>query len=100
MSKLDELIQKFCPNGVEWKTLEELGNFYGGLTGKSKNDFKNGNANFITYNNVFSNPCLNLCDDAKVKIGINENQRRLKYGDIIFTGSSETLNECAYSSVV
>jgi type I restriction enzyme S subunit len=49
MSKLDELIQNLCSNGVEWKTLEELGVFLGGLTGKSKDDFKDGNANFITY---------------------------------------------------
>ena len=100
MSKIDELIQKLCPNGVEWKTLEELGVFLGGLTGKSKDDFKDGNANFITYMNVFSNPGLNLHDDAKVKIADRENQRRLEYGDIIFTGSSETAEECAYTSVV
>lgn len=30
MSRLDELIQEFCPDGVEYKTLGELGKFYGG----------------------------------------------------------------------
>ena len=60
MSKLQELIQKFCPNGVEYKTLGELGEFYGGLSGKTKDDFKNGNAKFITYMNVYSNLRLNL----------------------------------------
>ena len=44
MSKLDELIKEFCPDGVEYNTLGELGKFYGGLTGKSKEDFKDGNA--------------------------------------------------------
>lgn len=47
MSKLQELIQELCPDGVEYKTLGELGEFYGGLTGKSKNDFVDGNAKFI-----------------------------------------------------
>lgn len=29
MSRLDELIQELCPDGVEYKTLGELGKFYG-----------------------------------------------------------------------
>ena len=48
MSKLDELIAELCPDGVEYKSLGELGKFYGGLSGKSKDDFKDGNAKFIT----------------------------------------------------
>lgn len=56
MSKVDELIEQLCPEGVERKTLGELGKFYGGLTGKSKDDFTDGNAKFVTYKNVYSNP--------------------------------------------
>ena len=48
MSKLDELIEQYCPQGIQYKTLGELGKFYGGLTGKSKEDFTDGNAVFIT----------------------------------------------------
>ena len=33
MSRLDELIKELCPNGVEYKKLGELGDFYGGLSG-------------------------------------------------------------------
>lgn len=100
MSKLDELIQELCPNGVEYKQLKDLGVFYGGLTGKSKDDFENGNKIFITYKNVYSNPSLDLHPAERVKIGETENQRTLKYGDVIFTGSSETPDECGISSVV
>lgn len=100
MSKLQELINELCPDGVEYKTLNELGLFYGGLTGKSKKDFSNGNSKFITYKNVYSNPSLNLDIDDMVFVGENEKQRPIEYGDIIFTGSSETLDECAFSSVV
>lgn len=46
MSNLEELIEKLCPDGVEYKELGELGKFYGGITGKSKEDFKEGNAKF------------------------------------------------------
>ena len=100
MSRLEQLIQQFCPDGVEYKSLGELGKFYGGITGKSKEDFKDGNAKFITYKNVYSNPALNLDVSDKVRIFPDGNQRTLEYGDIIFTGSSETPYECGISSVV
>lgn len=100
MSKVDELIEQLCPEGVERKTLGELGKFYGGLTGKSKDDFTDGNAKFVTYKNVYSNPALNLHPEETVKIAEGEKQRTLKYGDIIFTGSSETPDECGFASVV
>ena len=100
MSKLDELIRDLCPDGVEYKTLGEIGKFYGGLTGKSKKDFEDGNEVFITYKNVYSNPALDIYPNDKVKIADGEKQRTLEYGDIVFTGSSETPDECGFSSVV
>lgn len=100
MSRIDELIKEKCPNGVEYRMLGELGRFYGGLTGKSKDDFKDGNAIFITYKNVYSNPALDMSLKDRVKISEGEKQHTLEYGDIIFTGSSETPEECGFSSVV
>lgn len=100
MSKLEELIQELCPDGVEYKKLGEIGKFYGGIIGKSKEDFKDGNSKFITYKNIYNNLSLNLDVDDTVKINENENQRTLEYGDIIFTGSSETPDECGISSVL
>lgn len=100
MSKLEELINELCPNGVEYKTLGELGKFYGGITGKTKDDFSDGNSKFITYKNVYANLSLKIDVDDKVKIYENENQRILEYGDIIFTGSSERIDECGLSSVL
>lgn len=98
--KLNDLSLELCSDGVKYKNLEDLGSFYGGLTGKSKDDFENGNKIFITYKNVYSNPSLNLHPIERVKIGESENQRTLEYGDVIFTGSSETPDECGISSVV
>ena len=85
---------------VKWKALGEIGEIYGGITGKKKEDFKNGNKKLITYKNVYENLSLNLNFEDKVRIEENEKQRKLKYGDIIFTGSSENLKECGLSSVV
>ena len=35
-----------------------------------------------------------------MKIADGEKQRTLQYGDVVFTGSSETPDECGISSVV
>ena len=99
MSKLEELIKKLCPNGVEYRTLGTLGEFYGGLSGKNKNDFNNGNAKYITYMNIYKNIKVNKNDLEKVKINKGEKQNKVEYGDVLFTGSSENLEECGLSSV-
>ena len=100
MSRISELIANLCPDGVEYKLLGELGEFYGGLNGKSKADFENGNARYITYMNVYSNIAVKTDVEDKVKIGKNEKQNKIQQGDVLFTGSSETADECAISSVV
>jgi len=99
-SKIEKLISELCPNGVEFKELGELGDFYGGLTGKSKEDFSNGNAKFITYMNIFSNIAVDTDVNIFVKMEPKEKQNRIQYGDVLFTGSSETPDECGMSSVL
>ena len=100
MNKLEKLIASLCPHGVEYKTLGELGEFYGGLVGKSKEDFVNGNAKFVSYTNVFTNPAVNVECEDRVRVSPEERQNIIKYGDVIFTGSSETQDECGMSSVL
>lgn len=80
--------------------LEEIGYFYGGLSGKSKKDFIGGNKKFISYMNIFTNSTVRLDIDDKVKVGKEEKQNKITYGDILFTGSSETPDECGMTSVV
>jgi len=99
-SKIEKLITELCPDGIEFKKLGELGNFYGGLTGKSKEDFSNGNAKFVTYKNIFSNIFIDTNVNIFVKIESKEKQNKIQYGDILFTSSSETPNECGMSSVL
>ena len=100
MTHIEQLIKDMCPYGVEYKTFAELGSFYGGLSGKDKDDFKEGNAKYITYLNIGCNPALRLDILEPVQIGPNEKQNTVQYGDALFTGSSETPDECAMSSVV
>lgn len=100
MSEIDDLLRKFCPNGLEFKPLSELGAFYGGLSGKTKTDFTGGNARYITYMNVYSNISVNPSGGNFVKIAENERQNKVEIGDVLFTGSSESKEECGMSSVM
>ena len=67
------------------------------MSGKTKEDFGHGCAKFITYMNVFSNPIATL--DKTEPIEIDNKQNEVKYGDILFTTSSETPEEVGMSSV-
>ena len=85
---------------VEWKNIGEIGSYFSGLTGKTKDDFQDGNAKFITYMNVFSNPSLDVNSTGVVKINEGEKQNKIQRGDVLFTGSSETPDEAGMSCVV
>ncbi len=85
---------------VKWMKMSEIGTFYSGLSGKSKEDFQNGNAKFITYVNVFNHPALITDVVDSVRIFDGEKQNTVQYGDLLFTGSSETPDECGMCSVL
>ncbi len=86
----------YCKNKY---LLRELGDTFNGLSGKSKEDFGQGER-FITYMNVYKN--FEIREDIfdLVRISETDKQNKVKYGDIIFTGSSETPNEVGITSVV
>ena len=100
MSRIDEMIQQLCPDGVEYKKLGALGNFYGGLSGKSKDDFAEGNALFVPYTNVYNNAAVDLSDLSPVRVSDDERQHEIHRGDVLITGSSETPDDCGMTSVV
>lgn len=73
------------------------GTTYGGLSGKTKEDFGHGNARFVPYTNVFDNP---LTDTNRLEtVEIDSSQNKVAYGDTFFTVSSETPDEVGMSSV-
>ncbi len=83
----------------EEKTLGDLGKTYGGLTGKTKDDFGEG-ALYIQYTQLYSGDEININNCGLVKILGHENQNQAQYGDLFFTTSSETQQEIALSSVL
>jgi type I restriction enzyme S subunit len=100
MNKIDELIIKLCPDGVPTFPLGEIGDTISGLRGKSKNDFNDGNAPFVSYVDISNNPALNFDVQRLVKVGKGENQNEIRLGDVLITGSSETKVDVGLTSVV
>lgn len=85
-------------NAWEQRKLGEVGNTFTGLSGKTASDFGHGEASFITYMNVFSNP---ISDTTMVEhVEIDSKQREVEVGDVFFTTSSETPEEVGMSSVL
>ena len=80
--------------------LRDVGATYGGLTGKSKVDFGRGDALFVTFMEVISNPRLRGQRLERVDVAKGENQNLVRRGDLLFNGSSETPEEVALSAVV
>lgn len=97
----DSVSGKLTANFDNWKEylFGELGESFGGLSGKTKKDFGEGSP-FVNYMNVFSNSKVNPSKVDYVNIDSGEKQNELKFGDILITGSSETPQELGMSSVV
>ena len=81
----------------ELRELGKIGETYTGLTGKTKEDFGHGEAKFVTYMNVFSNPVAEISMTEPIEI--DKKQNEVKFGDVFFTTSSETPEEVGMSSV-
>ena len=87
-------------NGIlnfDSRKLGSIGSTYTGLSGKTKEDFGHGEAKYIIYLNVFQNTISNITMTDKVEIDPTQNE--VKYGDVLFTTSSETPEEVGMSSV-
>ena len=82
----------------EQRKLGEIGQTYTGLSGKTKDDFGHGQARFVTYMNVFSNPISS--PEMTEPIEIDPKQNEVEVGDVFFTTSSETPEEVGMSSVL
>jgi type I restriction enzyme M protein len=84
----------------EMTSLKKLGTFYGGLSGKSKEHFGGGNSKYIPFVNVIGNLCVDENALERVQVAENEYQNAVRFGDLLFNGSSETPEEVGLCSVV
>ena len=103
IDKLKSLIKGLSDNihrGIKGETVcfSDLGEAYSGLSGKNGDDFGCGEP-FITYMNVYQNTYVSENDYELVQIAPNEKQNCVRYGDALFTLSSETPEEVGIGAV-
>lgn len=104
IEKYESLIQAMCDTLIERETQQvalsfsDFGQSYSGLSGKNAEDFGDGYP-FITYMNVYQNQIIDSTDVGLVKIKETEQQSIVRYGDILFTLSSETPEEVGMGAV-
>ena len=86
----------------EWKTMlvGEIGTTYAGLTGKTKSDFGVGQARYVTFLSVLENVVIDPNRSEQVHVEPGECQNRVRCGDILFNGTSETPDDLAMAAVV
>ena len=86
----------------EWKNyiVGKMGEFYSGLSGKSKKDFDCGEAHYITFLNVLSNVKIDISILASVDVKEGEMQNAVQKGDLFFNTSSETPEEVGMCAVL
>ena len=72
----------FIPKDWELVTLEDIGGTYGGLKNKTKEDFGTGKP-YIPFLNILNNPKIDINSFDYVDVHENEEQNRIKKGDII-----------------
>ena len=78
----------------------DIGDFYSGLTGKSKDDFGKGNARYITFLNVLNNTVIDTSKLESVQVNEDEYQNEVLKGDLFFNTSSETPEEVGMCAVL
>jgi Restriction endonuclease S subunits len=106
---------KMKPSGVEWigeipegwdvRKLKRFGYLYGGLSGKSGDDFNvdeetDNYALYVPFTNIFNNTVINPNVFHKVKVNADENQNEVHCGDILFLMSSEDYEGVGKSALV
>ena len=104
ITEIQSLIQAICDTLIESGqhkvelSFNDFGEPYSGLSGKSAEDFGKGWP-YITYMNVYQNQIIDITDVGLVKINETEQQSTVRYGDILFTLSSETSDEVGMGAV-
>lgn len=106
--------EKYKDSGIEWIgeipehwesiRLKYIGYLYGGLAGKSANDFNQesnfNNKPFIPFTNVCNNKIIDPNQLQQVVIEETEQQNQVSKGDLFFMMSSENFDDVGKSSIL
>ena len=89
MSKIEKLIAELCPDGVEYKTLGELGAFTRG-SGIQKSDFVDEGKPCIHYGQLYTYYGLSANETkSKIAESLYETRKKARRGDLVIATTSE-----------
>ena len=98
MSRLDELIQELCPDGVEYKTLGEIAiDIYRG-SGITRDQLTETGIPCVRYGEIYTTygvwfeKCVSHTDEATIV-----SKKYFEYGDILFAITGESVEDIAKS---
>ena len=99
MSKLEQLIKELCPNGVEWKTVEEIFNLKNGYTPSKANKeyWENGTVPWFRMEDLRTNG--NILNDAVQHIHTSGVRGKLFPANSIIMATTATIGEHALITV-
>ena len=99
MSKLEQLIKDLCPNGVEWKTVEEIFNLKNGYTPSKANKeyWENGTVPWFRMEDLRTNG--NILNDAVQHIHTSGVRGKLFPANSIIMATTATIGEHALITV-
>lgn len=85
-----------------WDTyrLGGIGSTYGGLSGKRAADFGRGQSRYVPFLNVIGNVRIDAAFVEPVSVTTGEHQSRVRAGDLLFNGTSETPDELAMGAMI
>lgn len=87
------------PTGWNITRLKYIGKLSGGISSLKPENFGFGYP-FVNYKNIYKNYVLDQNIEEKINTTLEERKKyNIKYGDLFFTGSSETIDELGYSCV-
>lgn len=105
MSKLEELIQELCPDGVEYKPFFDIAKYIRGVTYNKSCEITDGSDGYklLRANNItLANNSLNLDDIKTINFGVKvKDEQFLKKDDILIcagSGSKDHIGKVAFIS--
>jgi type I restriction enzyme S subunit len=80
--------------------LASIGSTYGGLAGKTKDDFDRGDARYVPFISIIRGEVIDPSALPRVRLAPGESQNAVRAGDLFFNASSETPEEVGLASVL
>lgn len=85
---------------VDFYEIEEIGEIYGPLSGKSRWDFGSGYSFCLNHTHINENLSIDLTNLERVNISDNERQNKVQYGDVVFNSSGTEVSKIGLSCVI